>query len=215
MARLVSFIGEKRRLVAMALAMMLLAVASVTIPAFNGDGGTLYAQTTDALDRFLGRSPGERTETDLLKGKVGKGPSLTERLLGRPAGGAEPEQRALGKIFDTPPEESLNELGQAPGPIALGDPAPSDLLPLGSLGALPGGVGTPGIPGGFGAVLPPPTSSTPGEPVPPGTETPTETPVPAVPEPGTWAMMLIGFWLCAAAMRRRRKIPAESTLRAA
>lgn len=215
MKRVVSFIGNKRRVAAMALAMLLLGTASVTIPAFNGDGGALFAQTSDALDRFLGRSPGERTETDLLKGKVSKAPSLTERLLGRRMNSGEPEQRALGKIFDTPPEESLNELGQSPGPIALGDPTPSDLLPLGSLGAPAGGVSTPGTPGGFGAVLPPPTSTTPGDPVPPGTETPPETPVPAVPEPGTWATMLIGFWLCAAAMRRRRKIFAESTLRAA
>lgn len=199
----------------MALAMLLLAAGSVTMPAFNGDGGALFAQTTDALDRFLERSPGERTETDFLKGKASKGPSLTERLLGKRVNTGEPEQRALGKIFDTPPEESLKELAQGPGPIALGDPAPSDLLPLGSIGAPPGSVSTPGIPGGFGAVVPPPASTTPGGPTPPGTETPTEPPVPAVPEPATWATMLLGFWLCAAVMRRRRKIPAESSLRAA
>lgn len=170
------------------------------------------AQTSDALDRYLGRSPGERSETDLLKGKANKGPSLTERLLGRRAnGGGEPEQRALGKIFDTPPEASLGELTETPGPIALAAPPSSDLLPLGSVGGPPGGVGTPGTPGGIGTVLPPPTSTTPGDPVPPGTDTP----VAPVPEPATWAMMLTGFGFCAAAMRRRRKNPAESTLRRA
>ena len=58
---------------AMALAMLVLALMSVTIPAFSGDGGSLMAQTSDALDRYLGRSPGERSETDLLKGKASKG----------------------------------------------------------------------------------------------------------------------------------------------
>lgn len=190
--------------------MMLLAGGSVTIPALNGDGGTLFAQTANALDRYLGRSPGERSETDLLKGKVRKEPSLTERLFGRRANGGEPEQRALGKIFDTAPEVSLGELSPAPDPIALGDPIPSDLLPLGSVGAPPGGVGTPGTPGGIGTVLPPPTTTNPVDP-PPGTEPP----VAAVPEPATWATMLIGFGLCAAAMRRRRKYTAGNTPRAA
>jgi hypothetical protein len=212
MSRLIAFIAEKRRVAAMALAMLVLALMSVTIPAFSGDGGSLMAQTSDALDRYLGRSPGERSETDLLKGKASKGPSLTDRLLGRRGnGGGEPEQRALGKIFDTPPEASLGEMAGVPGPIDLAAPPPSDLLPLGSVGGAPGGVGMPGTPGGIGGILPPPTSTTPVEPVPPGTETP----VAPVPEPATWAMMLIGFGLCAAAMRRRRKNPAESTLRTA
>lgn len=212
MARMIAFFGEKRRVGAMAVAMLVLALMSVTIPALSGDGGSLMAQTSDALDRYLGRSPGERSETDLLKGKANKEPSLAERLLGRRVnGGGEPEQRALGKIFDTTPEASLGELADVPGPIDLAAPPPSDLLPLGSVGGTPGGVGAPGTPGGFGAILPPPTSTTPGEPALPATETP----VAPVPEPATWAMMLIGFGLCAAAMRRRRNNMAESTLRTA
>ena len=184
-----------------------LAIAAVAIPTLSGNSSTLYAQTTDALDRYLGRSPCERSETDILKGKVRKGPSLTERLLGRrgTGGGEEPEQRALGKIFDTPPEESLGELGPTSGPIALTEPPPSDILPLGSVGAPPGETGIPGTPGGFGTVLPPPSSSTPVDPTNPGTETP----IPAVPEPATWAMMLLGLGLCAASMRNRRKLSAK------
>lgn len=212
MARLIAIFSEKRRVAAMALAMLVLALMSVTIPALTGDGGSLMAQTSDALDRYLGRSPGERSETDLLKGKVSKGPSLTERLLGRRAnGGGDPEQRALGKIFDTTPEASLDELAEIPGPLELDAPPASDLLPLGSVGGTPANVGAPGTPGGIGTILPPPTATTPSEPVPPGTETP----VAPVPEPATWAMMLIGFGLCAAAMRRRRKESAESTLQPA
>ena len=196
----------------MALAMLVLALMSVTIPALSGDGGSLMAQTSDALDRYFGRSPGERSETDILKGKASKGPSLTERLLGRRAnGGGEPEQRALGKIFDTTPEASLGELADVPGPIDLAAPPSSEILPLGSVGGAPGGVGGPGTPGGIGVILPPATSTTPGAAPPPDVDTP----VAAVPEPATWAMMLIGFGLCAAAMRRRRNDPAESTLRTA
>src|SRR3546814_18514842 len=79
-----------------------------------------------ALDRYTGRSPGERGETDILKGKARR---IADRLFGRRVNSGGPEQRALGKIFDTPPEDSINELSQTPGPIALPDPVPTGLLP--------------------------------------------------------------------------------------
>ncbi|WP_294029527.1 PEPxxWA-CTERM sorting domain-containing protein [Sphingopyxis sp.] len=179
--------------------MLLLALMSVTIPALSGDGGSVLAQSIDALDRFTERSPGERGETDILKGKARK---IADRLLGRRGNGGEPEQRALGKIFDTPPEESINELSQTPGPIALTDPIPTGLLPLGDTGGTPAGSdgGLPGFPGGISTVVPPGTSVTPIDPTTPGVP-----PVAAVPEPGTWASMLLGLGLCAAALRRRRR----------
>jgi len=202
------------RVGAAALALLLLATMSMTIPAFNGDGGSVYAQTTDALSRFIGRSPGERDETDLLKGKVRKGPSLADRLFGRRMNGGEPEQRALGKIFDTPPEESIKEITQVPpGPVALSDPIPSGLLPLGDVGTPPAAtVGGPplGFPGGIGTVVPPGTTAGPGDPgVSPPPAPGVDTPVAAIPEPATWAMMLIGFGICGAALRRRRRLITE------
>src|SRR3546814_6850701 len=81
-------------------------------------------QSSDALDRYTGRSPGERGETDILKGKARR---IADRLFGRRVNSGGPEQRALGKIFDTPPEDSINELSQTPGPIALTDPVPTGL----------------------------------------------------------------------------------------
>ena len=213
-----TFLGGRLRVGAMAIALLLLAIMSITIPAFSGDGGNLLAQTTDVLNRFVGRSPGERDETNLLKGKERKEKSLAERLLGRRLNGGEPEQRALGKIFDTPPEDSIKELVQdPPGPLALGEPVPSGLPPLGDIGIAPGGGSSSGFPGGISTVVPSGPGGIPGGPN-PGTPTPggptdpnVEPPVAAVPEPGTWALMLIGFGLCGAALRRRRKsLPARS-----
>lgn len=218
MAAITSFLGSRLRVGAMAIALLLLAVMSVTIPAFSGDGGTLLAQTTDVLDRFIGRSPGERDEANLLKGKERKEKSLTDRLFGRRANGGEPDQRALGKIFDKPPEDSIKELVPGlPGPLALGDPVSSGLLPVGDIGAPVGGGTSTGFPGGISAVAPSgpggtPGGSNPGNPVPGGPTDPVvQPPVAAIPEPGTWALMLIGFGLCGAVLRRRRKtLPAGS-----
>jgi len=211
MAAIMKFLGSRLRVGAMAIALVLLAIISITIPAFSGDGGTLLAQTTDVLDRFVGRSPGERDETNLLKGKERKEKSLADRLFGRRVNGGEPDQRALGKIFDTPPEDSIKELVPGlPGPIALGDPVSSGLLPVGEI-AVPGGGTSSGFPGGISAVAPSgpggtPGGSNPGNPVPGGPTDPSvEPPVAAVPEPQTWALMMIGFGLCGAVLRRRRK----------
>lgn len=212
MAGIKTFLGSKLRVGAMAIALLLLAIMSMTIPAFSGDGGNVLAQTTDVLNRFVGRSPGERDETNLLNGKERKEKSLADRLFGRRInGGGDPEQRALGKIFDTPPEASIKELVPGPpGPLALGEPAPSGLLP-GADVAAPGSGPSSGFPGGISTVVPPgpggtPGGADPGNPTPGGPTDPgVEPPVAAVPEPGTWALMLMGFGLCGAVLRRRRK----------
>jgi hypothetical protein len=60
-------------------------------------------------------------------------------------------------------------------------------------GGGPGGGG--GGPGGGGGGPPPP---------PPPPPPPTPTPFSAVPEPGTWAMMLLGFGMIGLTLRRRR-----------
>ncbi|MBE1526364.1 hypothetical protein GGC65_000820 [Sphingopyxis sp. OAS728] len=209
MAEIKTFLGSRLRVGAMAIALLLLAIMSMTIPAFSGDGGKLLAQTTDVLERFVGRSPGERDETDLLKGKKNRDEPLADRLFGRRInGGGDPEQRALGKIFDTPPEDSIKELVDGPpGPLALGEPVGSGIPALGDVG----GGSSSGFPGGISTVVPSGPAATPGGPN-PGNPTPggptdpgVTPPVAAVPEPGTWALMLIGFGLCGAVLRRRRR----------
>jgi hypothetical protein len=207
---IITFFTSRARIAAAVVALLLLALASVVVPAFNGDGGSLMAQTSEALSRFVGRSPGERGETDLLKTKVkGAKKKFSDKLLASAprAKDSEPEQRALGKIFDTPPEDAVRALGDPTvGPLALGDPDPGQMIPLGDIGTAGGNPIPGGFPGGISTVVPPGTSAVPGDPTdpttPPGTD-PGIPPVAAVPEPGTWALMLIGFGLCGAAMRRR------------
>lgn len=210
MTGILTFLGSKTRVIAMAVAMLLLAAMSLTIPAFSGDAGALLAQTSDAISRFVGRSPGERDETDLLKGKTKKDRSLVDRLLGKRDTDGGPEQRALGKIFDTPPEEAVRQLGgDTLGPLALD--TPGDALPIGDVGPAPRGFGggPSGFPGGIATVVPgSPGGTTPGE---PPVDPPGEGPVVgAVPEPGTWALMIMGFAFCGAALRRRRKVTPEA-----
>lgn len=212
MTGIVTFAKAHTRVAGGIIALLLLALASVTVPAFNGDGGSLMAQTTDTISRFLGRSPGERGETDLIKTKIkrGKGQPGDKLLSKAPrAVPGEPEERALGKIFDTPPEEAVQLLPGTPiGPLAIGEIDPGSFGDLGSVGG--GQSGTPGFPGGVSAVIPPGSTGGPGNPNPTDPTTPTNPtnptdPVAAVPEPGTWAMMILGFGFCAGAMRRRRK----------
>ena len=52
---------------------------------------------------------------------------------------------------------------------------------------------------------PPPGGGGPNPPPPPPEVEPPPPPPPAVPEPGTWATMLLGFGLTGWAMRRRRR----------
>jgi hypothetical protein len=172
------------------------------------------------------RSPGERSSAALVmsKKKV-RASSTVERQL--------PEQRALGKVFS--PEQAafpgaistaaIPGLTSEPITIALGElpemanPYIADLLGAGappSFGAIPStapgiggsfGSGGGGGNGGGGSSLPelaaPPTAM-PIVDIPPS--------VSAVPEPQTWAMMLLGMATCAAAMRRRRALKAAQAV---
>src|SRR5690606_3534557 len=97
-----------------------------------------------------------------------------------------------GLEFLTPPEFALLE----------GPPEEPELsVPISPEGDL-------SVPPGFNAFAPPGGSLPPGGffvNAPPGGDgvTPTTPTTPAVPEPSTWAMLLIRFGLCAAAMRAK------------
>lgn len=150
----------------------------------------------NGLGAYLARSPGERGDTFLVSQKL-----IRQRVAGVYE---EPVQRALGKIFDTPPEIAIAGLT----PAAQLDPiTPGFLVPLRDIGSaadVPTGdsslpvVGTPiadndaGPPGGIVPVPVAPVPSSPG----------------SVPEPETWLMLLLGMAMSGAALRRDRAIRA-------
>jgi hypothetical protein len=181
--------------------------------------------TSAAILDLLARSPGERGLTDLLKGR--RQATIFGEIENVPADGA-PKQRALGKIFDFPPEDGLAFTAGAPTDLlGLGTPPSiSDLADFPAITATPAsgvpsfsgtGPGAPpvgvigGNPGGGGPAVP-----APGAPDGPQPEPPVVTPTPPagpgiptppvtspVPEPGTWMLMLVGFIACGGALRRR------------
>ncbi|MGB7408352.1 MAG: PEP-CTERM sorting domain-containing protein [Pontixanthobacter sp.] len=183
----------------------------------------LMQQTDETLRAFIDRSPGERMDALLLKGKAGKGKSggMNSRRL---AAGEEPEQRALGKIFDTPAEESVGEIIDTPAEAiaapAFAEPALASAVgfpaPFGVPGGVPvGGIGTPiggggggsgggggggGSGGGGGGGSGGGGGDTGGGGG--GGDNPGDM-VGAIPEPTTWILMLLGLFSTAAEMRRR------------
>ena len=141
------------------------------------------------------RSPGERTKGELADSKA-------HEFI--------PHQRALAKVrapelpdtfikplFANQPSATDIPALKVPAVLAESLPAAEILAPVGPLNIplipIVGGGGG----GGGGGVVPPPV--TPNPPVIP------ETPVtPAVPEPASWALMLLGFGATGIALRRRR-----------
>ncbi|WP_411291203.1 PEPxxWA-CTERM sorting domain-containing protein [Sphingorhabdus sp.] len=177
--------------------------------------GDSFAKTTEAAERlvengsnavqaFLGRSPGERGAADIIKGKAKRALAKDDAPIGKP----KPTQRALGKTFDDPLLSLAGPLTSAPGveflpvdaaPAAASIPALALTVPGGSGGFTPvgggsigGGVGggSGGGGGGGDGIVPPP---------------PALPPVAAVPEPSTWTLLLIGFAAVGASIRRSKK----------
>lgn len=140
------------------------------------------------------RSPGERPEGELASLKMKRHPI--------------PHERALAKVRPAVPETLANIVGPVEGAPLFAPPftpSPSFEL-LGSPALIPAATPIPGIPGGFPAITTPPGGgglivppiNTPSPPVIPGS------PTPSVPEPGTWAMMLIGLMVTAQIVKRSR-----------
>ncbi|HEY4275476.1 MAG TPA: PEPxxWA-CTERM sorting domain-containing protein [Rhizomicrobium sp.] len=161
-------------------------------------GGGLTAALKDPLSLFADRSPGERGSGALLSTKPGKpeervlsserdrAPPLgADSVPGDPAFSLAPD--ALANALPQPEERVLSNELDGPA-IPLGNAFDPDISPGRAFNAVPpgGGVGGPGG-GGIGA---PPTD--PG--IPSG-----------IPEPGTWAMLILGFFGIGMAVRRRAR----------
>lgn len=145
-------------------------------------------------DMLLGRSPGERT--------VGALAILKHKRL------AAPHERALPKVRNAPPISPLAAIVGAPvselPPVAaapaVGTPLYNVVTTLPAVAEAPPATLFPAMPpppSGGGLIIPPVVTqivpSSPSSPQPP----------PAVPEPASWAMMLIGFLFIGRIFRAR------------
>ncbi|MCH8614698.1 PEPxxWA-CTERM sorting domain-containing protein [Sphingomonas sp. SM33] len=166
-----------------------LAAAPLTIAAYLGTDPLVAG--LDNAKSFLAmmseRSPGGRTSAELV--------TKHKRAA------AAPTEHALGKIHSPAPPPFAS-------PIAAVPPSIAELPPFETaLANSPPLFMAPPPPGGGGGVIVPPAA-------PPGgggggccggtdTPKPPPPPPPAVPEPGTWATMLLGFGMVGLLMRRR------------
>lgn len=167
----------------------------------NGDQATLasaLAKTklgADFLQMIGQRSPGERTAGELADTKARKLAAVAphQRALPKVRAPAAPLENVVPTIFESP------VVSAAPDLI----PPVAELLPSALAANIPPALGYSPLGGGGGVILPPVISS-PTPVTPPADVPPTVTP--AVPEPGTWMLMLVGFGAAGTAMRRRRKL---------
>ena len=151
---------------------------------------------SDPLSIFASRSPGSRSADALRQTKPGH---TRLAALTPPPGPGVPEERVLAALRERPPEP---ELMRGPGILAPADVAGLDALPFVPTGpgqsALPTGSNHITPPGGL--VLPPTSESPPGGGVPP-VGPPGGGPVP---EPATWATMILSMFAVGGALRLRR-----------
>lgn len=214
-------ISEGRSIRKMAVAGAVLATAGFSLLLLTGfpSGLSADAGTSEALAELAARSPGARIGGIALKAKTKRGaPLVRAAALGRaptPAS-AVPIASVMGAGPEGPLGSAPTALETMPGAlIAPGAPAITALPAPGGIGFVPGpggggvvigpGPGSGGTPGGGGAIVPTPTPTPSSPSAPTSTPTPTIPPVSAIPEPGTWLMLIAGFGLLGAAMRKQRR----------
>jgi len=169
----------------------------------NGIGQQASEAAKTVASLFEARSPGARLAGALASLKQRRHPLLHERALPKVRRPLSP----LAAIVAAPPPPiatvPLFEAVGGPKPGAPGVPVALTTAPGGGPVVFPF---TPLPGGGGGVIVTPPTTITPppGTPGTPGVPTTPTTPTSAVPEPGGWAMMLLGFALIGAALRRKR-----------
>ena len=203
-ARRTKRVAARRRrqmLLAGAIAFTAVIAAPLSVASYLGVESSIpgVAAAKSFMAMMAERSPGDRTKAELTRTKQRAAPA--------------PKQRALGKVTPpAPPKEFVEAIAPPPPKVAEDVPLAAAAPAIGPLligPSFPGGVVIPPsapTPGGTGGPTPPPTEEPPPptEPPPPGDDEPPPTP-PVVPEPGTWATMLLGFGLTGLMMRRRRR----------
>jgi hypothetical protein len=150
--------------------------------------GGLFAALADPLSLFADRSPGGRGAGPLLSTKPPHERVLSEVRDRDPDPGIAP---GIDPVFGLAPDGLVPGGGDPPG-----DGPPADgVFPGDSFG---GGTGSapPFNPGQSGFL---PFSQGPAAPSGPGPG------IGAIPEPATWAMLILGFFAVGAAMRRRAR----------
>jgi hypothetical protein len=192
-----------------------LAVSSLSNDDFAkevGDGVTQGVNGIKSVAAMLnGRSPGERAQGALANLKQKRHSAVHERALAKVR-----RPGPLANLVGTPLISPVMPPPASPTPlynlVAGGPPMivpPAAIVP----GGPPNGGGPPIFTaisppggGGGGVIVPPPVlTSTPVVPEVPVTS--------AVPEPTTWAMMLVGFALIGGALQRRRRTAAPVAAR--
>lgn len=200
--RFLSWFGSLQRKYVLGAVVALVVVVVLFGVMFRGGDARAIARTLrNPLSIFAARSPGPRADGVLYQTK----PKLaaTHRQRPRPLG-LVPHERVLS-MGRTRPVAPFAPAAGAPPLALLGTPTPLPFVPglggpeyVASAFEVPGfGFGdVPGFAGGGG----PPDNEAP----PPGG------PGPAVPEPATWLMMIVGFgWVGHSLRRNRAALPAS------
>jgi len=113
-----------------------------------------------------------------------------------PRKGLTPEPPPVAYAFRVPNEPEIPGFTPTSGPLTPGNIGPLDPMGPTGFGSNPPGFSSP--PGSLAPLATPRNGG--GGNVPPGTPDP----VPAVPEPSSWAMMILGFAILGGAMRYKR-----------
>ena len=191
--------APKRRLAIAGFACLAgVASAPLAVMSYN-DASDLALPGVQAAERLMAmldaRSPGERAAGALTQTKLRLASSPRKNTPVKPQPPVTPPIEELARIINpVPPALPVDVV-----PPILPPPAAAEIIPPASLlASAPPGFSS-GIIGGGGGFVAPPGSS-----APPTSEVPPPPVTSAVPEPGTWAMMLLGFAMIGSATRRRK-----------
>lgn len=190
--------ARRRRIVLASAAILSIALGTAfSVASFTGvDLANAAVQRARSFSDLLNaRSPGERTEGQLSNTKH-RHAVLADRDA-EPADIKQPLKNFAEALLPTaPPEVIIDAPPQVPEFALQLPPPPVFFTPPGGGVVTPPGGGTP-PPGGPGG---PPNQ-------PPENPPPPPNPPPALPEPGTWLMMILGFGMVGLALRRNAPIP--------